>query len=101
MKKYHVIKYFGYFDQTWEISAESEEEAWNNAEKGRLLYQGCRNEKYDSKGYVIDLSKSSAKTTISTDEYYSRMAEAVELGMHLDDIYQEKLDAWIASKANK
>ena len=101
MKKYHVIKYYGYFDQIWEISAESEEEAWDNAENGILLYQSCRNEKYDSEGYVVDISKTSEKNVISTDEYYSRMAEAVELGMHLDDIYQEKLDAWIASKANK
>ena len=82
---YSVNKYFGHFWQCFYVQAESEEDAWNRAEKdGRLQYQQVYREPKDtdSKGYVVDLDKKKEEDPpISTEQYYEWMREAIDKGM--------------------
>lgn len=58
--KYSVTKYFGHFTQIYHVEANSDEDAWNRAERdGNLQYQSVYREPTDleSKGYVVNLDK--------------------------------------------
>lgn len=91
---YSVNKYFGHFWQCFDIQAESEEDAWNRAERdGSLQYQQVYREPKDieSKGYVVDLDKKKeSNPPISTKQYYEWMREAIEKGMKVRPEEYEK-----------
>lgn len=80
-----MIKNYGHFSQIWNVQAESEKDAWDNAERnGRLQYQSVYRElkDTDSKGYVADLDKKREEDSpISTEQYYEWMREAIDKGM--------------------
>lgn len=85
MARYAVIKFFGHFRQTWNLNAESEEDAWNRAEKdGHLECQAVYRDALDldSKGYVVNLDdKQVACSPISIQQYNNWLREAIEKGM--------------------
>jgi len=85
MTNYSVNKYFGHFWQCWHLTAESDEDAWNRAEKdGKLKYQQAYKELKDkeSKGYVVNLDKQKEDNPpISSEQYYEWMREAEKIGM--------------------
>ena len=85
MARYAVIKFFGHFRQTWTLSAESEEDAWNRAEKdGHLEFQAVYRDvlDLDSKGYVVNLNEKQKEcSSISTQQYNIWLKEAIEKGM--------------------
>lgn len=96
MARYSVTKYFGHFRQCWSVNADSEEDAWARAEKdGSLQYQSVYREPIDleSKGYVVNLDEKVKKEpTISTEQYYEWMTEAIEKGMVVrPDEYEKAL----------
>lgn len=89
MKKYTVVKYFGHFKQIWTVIAESEKDAWNNAEKnGKLDLQLVHRHSFPEclKGHVEDANK-----TIKIEEYDKWLKEAVEMGMILQPHEYERL----------
>lgn len=85
MKKFSVTKFFGHFRQTYHVTAESREDAWERAEvDGKLVLQSCYREPVDkeSKGYVMDLEKQKQENPAVPDEvYYTWMREAICKGM--------------------
>ena len=85
MARYSVNKYFGHFWQCWNLEADSEEDAWDRAERdGRLQYQSVYREPKDieSKGYVVNLDeKAKTDPPIPMDQYYEWMREAIGKGM--------------------
>lgn len=89
MNEYLVVKNFGHFTQTWAVSANSEEEAWEKAElngilQHQIVYRDLKD--IDSKGYVVNLSKRREKEpAISTEQYYGWMKEAIEKGMTVSE----------------
>lgn len=90
MAKYSVIKNFGHFKQTWQIEAESDEEAWNKAETGTLQYQSMYNEPTDleNPGYVVNIDKKLEEDKpIPMETYRKWLREAAEKGMHLTPYY--------------
>lgn len=95
MKKYSVNKFYGHFWQCFIVEANSEEDAWNRAEKdGKLHFQNVYRavKDLDSKGYVIDLAEEKYKNRpISQDEYWEWMKEAVEKGMRVKPWEYEKI----------
>jgi hypothetical protein len=92
MPKYAVVKYFGHFRQDWSVDANTKEEAWNIAESnGYLDYQTAYHEVFDTKGYVVDLSKKESNF-ISKDEYKTFLLEAKELGMKIMPEYMRILE---------
>ena len=94
MSKYSVNKYFGHFWQCWEVIAESEEDAWQRAEKdGDLLYQQVYEKVMDSesKGYVMDMgNKEVREKKISTEQYYEWLEDAISKGMIVPDRYKRR-----------
>lgn len=72
--RYSVTKYFGHFRQCWDVEANSDEDAWNRAERdGSLQYQSVYREPTDleSKGYVVNLDeKRKEDPLIPTEQYY-------------------------------
>lgn len=88
MHNYSVNKYFGHFWQSWRVLAESEDDAWDRAEKdGHLEYQSVYNQPRDteSKGYVVDLDKKiEQEPPIDTDTYKRWLGEAIKKGMIVD-----------------
>lgn len=101
---YLVHKFFGHFWQCWNVEANSEKEAWNNAERdGNLQYQSVYKEPKDleSKGYVVNLTKKKKEdSAISTEQYNGWMREAIGKGMIVrPDEYERALglpfrDVW-------
>ena len=93
--RYSVNKYFGHFWQCFDIEAESEEDAWNRAERdGKLQYQSVYREPKDikSKGYVVNLDeKAKEDIPISEEQYYEWMREAIEKGMIVTPREYEKV----------
>lgn len=102
--RYSVNKWFGHFWQSFEIEAESEDDAWTRAEKdGKLQHQMVYKEPMDlkSKGYVVNLDeKEKEDPPISTEQYYEWMREAIGKGMIVrPDEYEKALglpfhDVW-------
>lgn len=85
MAKYSVVKYFGHFQQHWDIEADSAEDAWIRAEKDgeRTLFQ-CYDDPIDleSRGYVVDLDKKEKeRPPISEEQYCEWLREAIGKGM--------------------
>ena len=98
--KYTVTKHFGHFAQSWIINAESEEEAWDNAEQGKLIAFNVYDKPFTDKGYVTSYADIRAAPEIDRDQYYTWMEESMKDGMVIPDRYQKKLDAWRAEKSN-
>ena len=96
MKDYIVNKFFGHFWQSWEVQAESEQEAWETAEKnGRLSFQNVYRDEMDtdSKGYVVDLDKQREENKPIPDKQFREwLKQAVEKGMIVDDYYQRMIN---------
>lgn len=105
---YAVTKYFGHFRQDWRVSASSEMDAWNNAErKGVLQYQQVYKEAFDrdNKGYVMTYKqKIEESKPIDNDQYYKWLKEAADMGMILTPHEYEKCyglpfhDVWRGEK---
>ena len=94
--RYSVTKYFGHFRQCWNVEANSDEDAWNRAERdGSLQYQSVYREPTDleSKGYIVNLDeKRKEDPPISTEQYYEWMREAIDKGMIVrPDEYEKAL----------
>ena len=91
MANYIVTKNFGHFSQTWNVQAESDEEAWEKAEiNGKLSYQSISRELLDleSPGYVVNLDKKKEKEPpIPMDTYRKWLREAAAKGMKLTPYY--------------
>lgn len=102
--RYSVTKYFGHFRQCWNVEADSDEDAWDKAERdGSLQYQSVYKEATDleSNGYIVNLDeKTKEDPPISTEQYYEWMREAIEKGMIVSpDEYEKALglpfqDVW-------
>lgn len=94
MAQYSVTKYFGHFSQIWHIVADSEEEAWNLAERnGTLQYQNVYRKPFkpDEKGDVVDLDKNEeTDPSISAEQFYKWMKESADMGMILTPEEYEK-----------
>ena len=99
--RYTVTKHFGHFAQSWIISAESEEEAWDNAEHGSLIAFNVYAKPFEDKGYVKTYADIRATPPIERDQYYTWMEESMRNGMVIPERYQEKLDNWRKEKSNK
>lgn len=95
MEHYLVNKYFGHFWQCWDVYAENEADAWNNAEKtGRLQYQNVYSEPFDehNKGYVKDINAVEKEhSSINTETYDQWMREAEQMGMVISPEEYEKI----------
>lgn len=95
MREYSVNKYYGHFWQNYTIMAESEEDAWERAEKdGKLFFQNVYREPkdLDSKGFVVDVEENRKKDPpITEEEYWAWMKEAVEKGMQVRPWEYEKI----------
>lgn len=94
--EYLVTKYFGHFTQIYHVEANSDEDAWNRAERyGGLQYQSvCRKPMdLESKGYVVNLDeKAKEDPPIPTEQYYEWMREAIDKGMIVrPDEYEKAL----------
>lgn len=80
-----IYKDFGHFWQCFNIEAESEEDAWLRSERdGKLQYQSVYRKPKDieSKGYVVNLDKKVKEDpSISEEQYYEWMREAINKGM--------------------
>ena len=90
MANYSVIKNFGHFTQAWNIEANSEDDAWNNAENGILAYQTMYRDLTDLKspGYVVNLDeKQKEDTPIPMEIYRKWLREASAKGMVLTPYY--------------
>lgn len=71
MQKYIVNKLYKYFWQCWVVAADSQDDAWNNAERfGTLIQQGTYENMEDDKcsGFVSEPDKYRAMTTTHYDE---------------------------------
>lgn len=93
MNKYCVVKYFGHFRQEWEVEADSEESAWDMAEKnGQLTRQIVYILPFDKseKGYVINLNNKDGNNRISDKQYCEWLKEAADMGMILRPYEYEK-----------
>lgn len=95
MKKYAVYKNFGRFRQCWTIEAESEDDAWDRAERdGYLDLQQIYGHPVDleSKGHVVDIEENKKRNKpISEEEYWECMKEAIEKGMKVRPWEYEKV----------
>lgn len=109
MAKYLVVKNFGHFTQWWKIEANSEEDAWNNAERdGHLTLQNVYRTPTDliSKGYVNSIENKDNEL-IENELFYKWLREAVEKGMKVNEYYYEKLyglpfhDVWDNKKVEE
>lgn len=90
MANYSVTKNFGHFTQIWHIEADSDEEAWNNAENGKLQYQTMYRSLTDleSPGYVKNMDeKKEDEKPIPIDTYRKWLREAAAKGMKLTPYY--------------
>lgn len=95
MTHYSVNKYFGHFWQCWDVYAENEIDAWNDAERiGRLQYQNIYGEPFDihNKGYVKDMDATEKEhPPIDTETYNKWMREAEKMGMVIRPEEYEKI----------
>ena len=95
MTHYSVNKYFRHFWQCWDVYAENETDAWNNAEKtGRLQYQNVYSEPFDehNEGYVKDMDKAKIEhPPIDIETYNQWMREAEQMGMVIKPEEYEKI----------
>lgn len=84
MANYSVTKNFGRFKQCWEVKAESEQEAWNKAETGSLIFQSAYRERcdLDSSGYVVNSDLKKENEPVTSEEYNEWLREAIDLGMY-------------------
>jgi len=95
MARYAVVKYFGHFRQSWEVIADSEKEAWDNAERdGERQYMSVYGQELKKEdGYIINLDeKEKNQRPISTEQYYQWMKEAVDMGMVIYDFEKKELE---------
>lgn len=85
MTHYSVSKYFGHFWQCWDVYAENETDAWDNAERtGKLKYQNVYEEPFDihNKGYVKNMdAEEKEHPPIDIGTYNQWMREAEQMGM--------------------
>ena len=85
MARYSVDKYFGHFWQSWDVNANSKEEAWEIAErKGTRVFMSVYAHPIDlnSKGYVKNMDEyEEANPRMTEEQYYAYMREAIEKGM--------------------
>lgn len=95
MDRYNVAKYFGHYRQDWRIEAESDEDAWNRAEKdGILSMQSLYREPFDAadKGYVANITKNQEENKpISQEQADEWLRESEKMGMVITKAEYERI----------